>query len=165
MSSALVRLLLLCAGCMVICASALLGQGATLVGAGYANPASIRVAPGQITTIFATGLNPDFSQPQVATTLPLPTTLGGIAVTVNQASPQQSLMVPLLSVAQVNLCGNHAGTPECLLTAVTLQIPYELSIDGDFSLPGTTSSTELVISVNGTNSRSFSITAVPDNLH
>ena len=59
----------------------LFGQGPTLAGTGYSNPSIIRVAPGQITTLFVTGLKTVLSQPVKATSLPLPTTLAGISVT------------------------------------------------------------------------------------
>src|SRR5579871_4851996 len=47
--------------------------------AGYSNPTLIQVSPGQITTILVSGLRPDFSKPQVATTVPLPSTLAGVS--------------------------------------------------------------------------------------
>jgi uncharacterized protein (TIGR03437 family) len=158
-------------GCMVIGASALFGQGISLVGAGYVNPAAIRVSPGQITTIFVSGLKPDFSKPQMATTLPLPSTLAGTAVSINQPSSMQSFVAPLFSVRQSNNCGSSVFGPtsqqpapipqDCLLTAITLQIPYELSA-GSGSNP---LSAELVITSNGVTSKAFSVLMVLDNMH
>jgi len=152
---------------MVIGASTLLGQGATVVGAGYATPTIIRVAPGQITTIFVVGLTPDFSKPQLAAGVPLPTTLAGVSVVFNQNSLKQTTVAPLLSVQQSNLCSfglSGAMNPvplECTITAVTLQVPYELSTGGELSLP----LTELVVTVNGVSSRTFRVSLFVDNVH
>ncbi len=53
----------------------------TLTGAGYSNPGVVRVAPGQITTLFITGLKTVLTSEMIrASTLPLPTSLAGISV-------------------------------------------------------------------------------------
>jgi hypothetical protein len=166
--NALMRLLSCCVGCMVIGVSALFGQGGTLVGAGYADPA-ITVAPGQITTIFVAGLSPDFTKPSTADGLPLPTSLAGTSASINQTSLKQSFPVPLLAIRQANTCSpsvaqsfaNRQAPPECFLTAITLQIPSEISVTGDFS----STSTDLTITVNGTSSRAFSLSPFVDNIH
>ena len=75
----------------------LFGQGMTLTGSGYASPTPIRVSPGQITTLFVSGLSLGTAKPQRATTLPLPNSL------------------PTVS-------------SDCLAAAITVQIPYELSL-------------------------------------
>src|SRR4051794_31635489 len=174
-----IRFILLCGGCTVIGASALFGQVISMVGAGYA-PTNIRVSPGQITTIFVAGLKPDFSKPQTATTLPLPSSLAGISVTISRPFLKQSFVVPLLSIGQSITCGSSvlAPTPlqvtlipivpsDCLLTAITLQIPYELAVVGDFIAPTVqvSASAELVIAANGVTSKPFAISVVVDNLH
>jgi hypothetical protein len=155
----------------LIAVSSLFGQGATLVGAGYANPMNIRVSPGQITTVFVSGLTTDPTKPPRATNLPLPTSLAGISVTINQSSPTLSVAAPLLAVEQLDGC-NYGVTPpppvvppDCRVVAITLQIPYELSPQsrsGDFAVPPTT---ELVITANGAASKAFSISTFTDNLH
>ena len=100
----------------------LFGQGITLAGSGYSDPSIIHVAPGQITTLFVTGVRSVLSQAINATSLPLPTKLAGISVTLNQ-SGTQSIPVPLLSVQQVSVCINGGATPsasgltaDCLIT-------------------------------------------------
>jgi len=51
----------------------LLGQAPTLTGAGYGDPSVIHVAPGQITTMFVTGLKTVLSSQSVnAMSIPLP---------------------------------------------------------------------------------------------
>ena len=160
----------------------LFGQGMTLVGSGYTNPTSIRVSPGQITTLFVSGLNTVLTKPQKATSLPLPNSLAGISVTINQSSLKQSVAVPLLAVEQLNTCSlapppppsSPTSTPstvppECLLTAITLQIPYELTplpiFAGGSNLGGKLDVTEVVITANGVASKTFAISPITDNLH
>src|SRR5450759_3769410 len=86
-------------------------DGLGVVGSGYASPTTIRVAPGQITTFFVSGLSTDTTKPQKATTLPLPNSLAGISVTINQSSQKQSVAVPLLAVEQLNTCGIGSFPP------------------------------------------------------
>jgi uncharacterized protein (TIGR03437 family) len=150
----------------------LFGQTLTLVGSGYSKPNSIRVSPGQVTTVFASGLTMDPTKPERATNLPLPNSLAGISVTIKQSSPKLSILAPLWSVEQLNGCSNAGAPPpptipsDCMIGAITLQIPYELSplptVSGDFTVPPTT---ELVITTNGVASRAFSISLFTDNLH
>ena len=72
--------------------------GPTLIGAGYNLPTTLKLAPGQITTLSLTGLKTVLPSGFVkATTVPLPTTLAGISVTLNPNSYTES-PVPLLSI-------------------------------------------------------------------
>lgn len=145
----------------------LLGQGLTLAGAGFTNPSIIRVAPGQITTIFVTGLKTVLaSSPVNAAVVPLPTTLAGISVTLNRTTP-----LPLLSIQQMTVCPaappppiptspSSPPSPDCLITSVTVQIPFDLPLPG-----GKATATELVVSENGTASETFQVYPISDNLH
>jgi uncharacterized protein (TIGR03437 family) len=151
----------------------LFGQGSILVGAGYANPTLIRVAPGQITTFYVSALNVDPSKPLKATSLPLPNSLGGVSVTINQSFPKQSLNVPLLAVQQLNACSTggapppYTGAGECFLTAVTAQIPYEIRPVSPIAIGSGPQNelTEVVIAANGNTSKAFTVVPVFDNLH
>ena len=144
----------------------LFGQGPTLAGIGYSNPSIIRVAPGQITTLFVTGLKTVLSsQPVKATSLPLPTMLAGISITLSQNGQQPSPM-PLLSVQQMPICGNgdvpspqSRGTPDCIITAITVQIPFELR------LPPEAATADLGVNENGNVSKGFRVLPVSTNLH
>src|ERR1043166_1298303 len=148
----------------------LLGQAATLTGVGYADPCVIHVAPGQITTLFVTGLKTVLSQPVNATSIPLPIMLAGISVTLNQPGNQPT-PVPLLSVQQVSVCNNGGVAPpesglttDCLITFITIQIPFELAFVP--APPGTPPTTpELVVSENGNVSKAFRVLPLQDNLH
>ncbi|HKE22990.1 MAG TPA: hypothetical protein VKB88_11420 [Bryobacteraceae bacterium] len=144
----------------------LFAQGPTFTGTGYSDPAVIKVAPGQITTLYMTGLKTVLSKPANATTVPLPVTLAGISVTLNQTGVQPT-PVPLLSVQQVSVCSNDGTLPpssvgaDCLITAITVQIPFELL------LPPFTPFVfaELVVTENGNASKAFQFLPVKDNLH
>jgi hypothetical protein len=150
----------------------LFGQGMTLMGSGYASPTTIRVSPGQITTFFVSGLSMGTAKPQKASSLPLPNSLAGVSVTINQSSPKQSLPAPLLAVQQLNGCSNGGAPPpptvpsDCLVAAITVQIPFELSLAspniGDASTPA---AAEVVITANGATSKAFTILPVSDNIH
>src|SRR5580658_6074527 len=100
-------------GFLILAASQVFAQsGLTLVGGGYSFHAAV-AAPGQIIQLQVAGLKTILSpSSQMATSVPLPTSLAGISVTVNQ-SVSQSIMgvpvqnsykAPLVSVNQLNLC-------------------------------------------------------------
>ena len=146
--------------------SPLFGQGVTLVGSGYSNPTSISVSPGQITTFFVSGLDIDLTRPQNASTLPLPLSLAGISVTMKQS---QSYAAPILAVQRLALCSVGAGAgpttpPECLVGAITLQVPYELSPVPAPNASGTASA-DVVVSQDGAASKAFTVFVTTDNLH
>ena len=108
---------------------------AAIAGLGYTlPPAFFRAAPGQIVSLMVYGLNYKQATPIVATGVPLPTSLGGISVTLAQGG--NTFQVPLLSVRQV--C---SATPCAPLTVVTVQIPFEVFARcvpcGVVSVPGT----------------------------
>jgi uncharacterized protein (TIGR03437 family) len=150
----------------------LFGQaGIALVGAGYVNPIPVRVAPGQVVTFFLTGLQtvlPPPARAERAPTVPLPLVLGGISATIRQSGPGTSLPVPLLSVEQLNTCSDPAAmSPECMLTAVTLQVPFQLKprnplIMAPIDLIGTT---EIEFVENGLPGRPFQLSPMMDSIH
>jgi uncharacterized protein (TIGR03437 family) len=146
--------------------------GPTLIGAGYSLP-TLRLAPGQITTLFVTGLKTVLPTGFVkATTVPLPTTLAGISVTLNPNTFVGS-PVPLLSIQQTPVCydGNSptssGSTPDCLITAITVQMPLNLDLVIYDPLTGTptTPIPVLVVSENGIQSKAFNVIPVIDNIH
>jgi len=147
----------------------LFGQGVTLIGSGYSDPSVIRVAPGQIATLFVTGLKTVLlSQPINAAVVPLPTALAGISVTLNQ-NGGKSTPVPLLSIQQSSVCSSAGAssppglTADCLITAITVQIPFELTVVPQ--PPLTSNVQELLVTENGTVSKAFKLTPLADNLH
>jgi hypothetical protein len=146
-------------------AACMFGQGGTLAGAGYSDPSLIRVAPGQVTTLFVTGLKTVLpSSPVNAVTLPLPTVLAGISVSLN-GTP-----IPIFTVQQISMCSNGGAPPpatgltaDCFVTAITVQIPWELNIASS-DKTGTLIN-ELIIRENGAASKAFRISPVTDSIH
>lgn len=139
----------------------LYGQDPAITGSGYMSP-GITVAPGQIATLFVTGLISPTGGSVKASGFPLPTTLSGVSVTINQSGlalpPAQSVhAAPLLEVQPAG-----AG-----LTAVTVQIPFEVlptshcvSAGVSLSCPAT-----VTVSQNGAAGQFFPITIQLDNIH
>jgi uncharacterized protein (TIGR03437 family) len=89
-----------------------------VTGGGYTDPIPLFVAPGQVLTIFVQGVGASLTGPVVAPPGRLPTTLAGINVTVEQG---RDYAAPILQVRPVSTCGNCG-----MLTAITIQIPYEV---------------------------------------
>jgi hypothetical protein len=136
----------------------LFGQGMTLVGSGYTNPASIRVSPGQIIKVFVSATKtvlPPQSRLQRATTVPLPKTLAGFSVSIRQGD--NTFAAPLLAVEQTPVCTDaNASSSDCFRTALTVQVPFEITVIqlGQMApqLPG-----DLIVNDNGMESKRFSI--------
>lgn len=94
-----------------------------IISTGYAFPGDTSVAAGQVITLFVRGLNVPNA---FAAAAPLPTTLGGISVVVNNPpTPGYPTALPIFSVySDPDACGG--GLDQfCGTTAVTVQFPYE----------------------------------------
>jgi uncharacterized protein (TIGR03437 family) len=142
-------------------------NNATVLSTGYQLP-SLQLAPGQITTLFVAGLKPSLFgfAPTTAKTIPLPTTLGGISVQLHQMPDDTITPVPLLSVWQFDGCTHGSGTiPQCITTAITVQVPYALYPGVHSDPPRNDFYSELQIIENGTASQSFRIRNSPDQIH
>lgn len=139
--------------------------GPTLIGAGYALP-TLTVAPGEIVTLQVSGLNTVLSGPITTQQIPLSTQLAGISVTLNQYVHQGALLslsmpLPLLSIQQTNNCSPlDTATPDCLVTFITGQIPFEMQATVTNSPV-----TNLVISDGAAQSKAFSVNPNPINVH
>src|SRR5437870_2933365 len=104
--------------------------GNTVVGSGYSPPVPIPATRGQLLTIYVQGLGVGVTGRRQAESLPLPTSLAGISVSLEQAIvPNGPFAVPLLAVFPVNSCPDRSG-PCDTLTGINLQIPYELASVG-----------------------------------
>ncbi len=144
-------------------ACAAVGQSAnlnTIVGAGYASPTSLQVAPGQVLTIYAAGVGSNLTQPVYAGAGTWPTTLAGISVTILQGT---DMLAPILAVSPVATC------PNCgVITAITVQIPYTLTsfyCPPDIACPAILVLTELFVSENGVAGTAVNLTAMLDQVH
>ncbi|MBZ5621920.1 MAG: hypothetical protein LAQ69_24815 [Acidobacteriia bacterium] len=144
---------------------------AIVTGAGYSAPAPFQAAPGQVVTLFLHGVpaaaDGTLRSGQAAGT-PLPTALAGISlrVTQGQASP---MVAPIFAVRQENECGqSDASDPACLLTAVKIEVPFELF--GDITPTDTFHYTlapaaMVRVEVDGRTGRAFPFQPIPDNAH
>jgi uncharacterized protein (TIGR03437 family) len=144
---------------------AMFGQTAAILGAGYRNPAPLDVSPGQIVTIFATGVGTGITHSIVASTQPLPTSLGGITVSFTQLySPAGPLLVPLLSVFPFSTCSGAQAGPCAKLLGITLQIPFELKAN----TPGTSAVAnfaQLIVSDGVVTSSATGLNPLRDQVH
>ena len=127
----------------------------TFIGVGYTVPTVTLFAPGQVFTLFVSGLNIRFPSPVFAPSAPLPAALGGISVRFQQGT--STYFFAIFSVKQTQTC-TTGTTDECFATAITAQVPFEVNYT-------TANSPTLVISVNGVDSRSLAAAVVGSNLH
>jgi len=140
------------------------GQSAgpnTIVGAGYVSPASLRVAPGQIITVYAAGVGSTLSQPVFAGAGKLPTSLAGLSVTIRQG---KDIPAPILAVSPVTTCSAGCG----VITAITIQIPYEMLTffcAPDDVCPAFLLATEFFVTENGVAGTLSALAPVPDQVH
>lgn len=145
-------------------ALAALGQSSNsnmIVGAGYVSPTSLQVAPGQVITIFAAGVGSSLSQPVLAGSGNLPTSLAGISVTIQQGT---NIPAPILKVSPVTTCASGCG----VVTAITIQIPFNLMVfycNPDLACPEILVATELFVTENGVPGTLIPINPLPDQVH
>ncbi len=97
-----------------------------ILGAGYSVPPPLKVAPGQVITLFVH--SPNGIQPErgfTADRIPLPVSINGFAVKLEQTFGP-TVEVPLFAVYPVDDCVGLNPSVCTDLTAITLQIPWEL---------------------------------------
>jgi len=159
------------AGFMLIAGSAFGQGGITLAGAGYTAPSPIRVAPGQVITLRLTGLKtilPASAPTSRAASVPLPTSLAGISVTLAQSSPLVSEQLPIFAVQQLNNCGTadfSSLSPDCIISALTVQIPFDLNVPNPLVGAPVVVAASVTIHEASGSSRSFTVIPVADNIH
>jgi uncharacterized protein (TIGR03437 family) len=119
----------------------------TITGAGYLAPAPVSAAPGQILTFFVDG---------IGTT--------GITAILHQGA---AITAPVIDVRSIPTCSGVAVPAQntCgALTAVTVQIPYELSVLCPLCASPAILFTELVILGNG-QSAAIELNGLADQIH
>lgn len=142
----------------------------TLAGSQYSFQPGIRVAPGQVLTLLLTGLKtvlPATASAQRATSLPLPTSLAGISVALTQTNAANRLL-PLFALQQIDQCSSLAGNmpdPSCLVTALTIQIPFDVPLPNPLREAPFVPPLQIVVSENGTNSQAFNVFPAPQSIH
>lgn len=152
--------------CLASCLSLAFGQiSPAVVGSDYTASVPIFIAPGGLTTIFVHGIGSKIVQPVVATTVPLPTKLGGISVSLKQTeAPQGPFPVPLLAVFPVNACRSPVFEPCGTITGINLQIPFELVPTSTFVL-SVTNYAQLVVSEEGGGQATVEAMPLTDRIH
>ena len=173
------RLRIISAIVLILVVQAIAQNGPALVGSSYHVP-PLTFAPGQIVRLQVTGLKTilplmsDGSTTQRAPSVPLPTTMAGISVTVTEYIQPfimgdlflvGSWKAPLISIVQSNNCTaikSPTVPTDCFLTYITAQMPYEL----EFNLVANPFyRVQIVISENGVDGQTFSAGSVSDQIH
>jgi uncharacterized protein (TIGR03437 family) len=136
----------------VLCAALLagaFGQDAsvdTIAAMGYLYPSPASVAPGQLITVFVSG-----------------NIQGNITATVNQVSGYPA---PVLEVRPAPNCVLAPSAAACSsVTAVTVQIPYEIIPMCFVCATPASLNTQLFVSVNGAAGALFDLTPLADSIH
>ena len=146
--------------------SAVFAQGgATLVSVGYTDPAITNVAPGQDITFYLAGIKTVLPGEVDGNSVPLPLTLAGFSAQITQSGSGASFSVPLYSVRQINLCANSvSGDAACFVTALRVQIPFEIGIQPVYGLPEV-GATQIVFQSPDGSSSAFAINPVHFGVH
>jgi uncharacterized protein (TIGR03437 family) len=150
--SCLTRLILSFAAIAIFGLGQSINPTGAIAGAGYLFPGPLTIAPGEVITIFATGVPSPPTQPVVAGTGRLPTSLAGIGVTIVQDEEIPALVLRVSS-GGCAFCG--------VITAITIQIRYELQQARLGLGPGT----GLWVTDNGVAGNGSAFIPVPDQVH
>lgn len=135
-----------------------------VMSAGYSAPRPLRVSPGQVLTLF---LRAETNRPipaAAARELPLPVTLNGYSAALRQTFSPAPIALPLFAVYPVNDCYGLVPSACTSLTAITVQIPWELTPN----IPGTRRPENfavLTISYQGTAGEAIPLQADTDSIH
>lgn len=120
-------------------------QTATIAGMGYLYPAPVPVAPGQVITVFVAG-----------------SAAGNITATVKQTAEYAA---PVLEVRPAPDCIAAPSQTCDSVTAVTIQIPYEMAPTCFVCAIVYNYSTQLILTLNGTAGPEFQLTPLADHIH
>lgn len=146
----------------IVSVGSISAQTPSIMSAGYGPPAMIQAAPGQIITVYVSGTKSILPAGIRATTIPLPSSLGGFSVTVRQGA--STYAAPMVSVTQTPNCIDANPSPQCIITALTVQIPFEIAtvpfLQASAQVP-----TDLTVNDNGTESAHISIAPLMDRIH
>jgi len=135
-----------------------------VIDSGYRAPGPLKVAPGQVITLFVRPSSIRLTSGIAASSAPLPATLGGFSVTLRQTfSPP--VAVPIISINPIGTCPAVSVAPVCsYLAAITVQIPFELMPNAERSrLPENFAS--LTVAENNVDGDPLQLNAVASNLH
>lgn len=135
-----------------------------VVDSGYRAPGPLKVAPGQVITLFVRPATIRLTSGISADGTPLPLSLGGFSATLRQtfSSP---VAVPILSVNPLSTCPAVNIAPVCsYLAALTVQIPFELMPNAERSrLPENFAS--VTVAENSVEGDPLQLNSVASNIH
>ncbi len=138
-------------------------QSGLVVSAGYSAPEPLKAAPGQVITLFVRG-EQGTRLTAAAASLPLPTSLADYSVTLHQTFSSNPIPTPLFAVYPADQCYGLSPSSCSLLTAITIQIPYELAPNVPRS--GRPSNfAALTVSYRGAAGEAFPLDPVSDSIH
>jgi len=130
-----------------LCSAQTPAPAPVFVGAGFANPFPIAVAPGQLLTLFVQS-----------------TISNGVSATFWNGSADEAM--PVLQVNQTNAaCTGSSNTACANLLAVTVQIPFDVP---SIAVPGSNIAvvpSSIAVSINGVKSSYFGVQPVPNQVH
>lgn len=134
------------------------------IATGYKPPPMLRIAPGQVVTLYLGGLDRTPAELTRAQTASWPTTLAGISVELRNG--QRTFRLPILVVQQSGNCGFPGIDPACgTTTAVTVQMPFDIPVNGACTLEPPFPPVRITVFQNGAERGSFAADRVRTQLH
>jgi uncharacterized protein (TIGR03437 family) len=135
-----------------------------VVDSGYRAPLPLKVAPGQVITLFVRPSSIRLTGGIHADTIPLPVSLGGFSATLRQTL-SLPIAVPILSVNPIGFCPPVSATPACsYMVAVTVQIPLELIPNVELAR-ATENFASLTVADNNVDGDPLQLNPVSENIH
>ena len=137
-------------------------QSAVILGTDQAFSWPPQLAPGQVVTLWVTGLTPTETLGAKAMSTPFPTTLAGISAMMTQNGGPTLPPLPIIAVTPPG--GSCLAAPCTTVIGVTVQIPYQLNPNFPGCL-GCTHFAQIVVSDSTNKTMGLGITPVPDRIH
>ena len=135
-----------------------------VVNSGYRAPLPLKVAPGQVITLFVRPSSIRLTSGISADAIPLPLALGGFSATLRQ-TVSSPIAVPILSVNPIGSCPPVSTTPACsYMVAITVQIPLELVPNAERTRL-TENFASLTVADNGVDGDPLQLNPVSENIH
>jgi uncharacterized protein (TIGR03437 family) len=142
----------------------------SLVASGYLLPTGATVAPGQVLRLFVQGVGTTLTGPVFAASVPLPTTLADISISV------AGLPVPIFAVAPVSSCAGTVFAPDLDLpgqqphncgsfVAITVQVPFEMPATPTGAPSNAAVSVDFIISEGGVAKVAVAMNTLTDQIH
>jgi hypothetical protein len=155
----LICVLITTCGCAAALAQGLPGG---VVGAGYAPPRPVRVAPGQVINLFVQGLDSGFAAPILASPAGV-RSVAGVTAKVEIRS-QKPVFLPILELRPLSTCAGFFA-PCASFVVVTVQLPYKLPVNRPGSKRMIYYRGMISVYQNGAALPGIAVVPIPDSLH